>query len=123
MSTCDIVFKLDATSRATTLGSNSGTIYFGHTIVPSVGRFALARQPHGWRMDNLPATWIPRRFSWSSTPGGDNFTLPYWLPVLSCSALAFIVWIPSRFSLKALLLATALVAVHLGAAVWFWQNT
>ena len=44
--------------------------------------------------------------------------VPYWPVVLVCSALAGVPWLPARFSLRTLLVATTLVAVVLGMIVW-----
>lgn len=53
--------------------------------------------------------------------GGGGIGLPYWLLVMSALALVVAPWIrqlPYRFSLRALLIATTLVAVGLGLIVW-----
>jgi hypothetical protein len=42
----------------------------------------------------------------------------YWLPVVVAAALAAVPWICYRFSLRTLLIATTLVAVMLGIAVY-----
>jgi hypothetical protein len=49
---------------------------------------------------------------------------PHWLPALLFSAFAVIPWISSswRFSLRALLIATTLVAVVLGLAVFVYRK-
>ena len=45
------------------------------------------------------------------------FMIPLWLPTLVCVGLAALPWATWRFSLRALLIATTLVAVALGLAV------
>lgn len=49
-----------------------------------------------------------------------DVAVPYWLPVLACTGLAAVPWLPlsSAFSLRTLLIATTLVAVVLGLGVW-----
>jgi hypothetical protein len=50
-----------------------------------------------------------------------GFRIPYWFPVLVTAAIGIFVaapWLPRRFSLRALLIATTLVAVVLGLIVW-----
>jgi hypothetical protein len=43
---------------------------------------------------------------------------PHWIPVLLAGTLTAIPWLCYRFSLRTLLIATTLVAVVLGLAVW-----
>jgi hypothetical protein len=45
------------------------------------------------------------------------FSAPYWTLAALSAGLATVPWIPRRFSLRMLLLATTLVAVVLGLAV------
>jgi hypothetical protein len=45
--------------------------------------------------------------------------VPYWVMVTACVALTIAPWLRWRFSLRTLLIATALVAVVLGLIVWF----
>ncbi|MEX0612635.1 MAG: hypothetical protein WD738_07065 [Pirellulales bacterium] len=51
---------------------------------------------------------LPRRF---------YVYVPYWFPILLAGALAAAPWINWRFSLRNLLIATALIAVLLAALV------
>ena len=43
-------------------------------------------------------------------------SFPHWLPVLFASGLAGVSWIPRRYSLRTLLIATTVVAAALGLA-------
>jgi hypothetical protein len=43
--------------------------------------------------------------------------VPYWFVVLMFSTLSAVIWLPRRFSLRTLLIATTLVAVVLGIVV------
>ena len=47
-----------------------------------------------------------------------GWLLPYWVIVFSAAACASMPWLPWRFSLRTLLIATTLVAVVLGLIVW-----
>ena len=47
-----------------------------------------------------------------------HLQLPHWWLVLIAATLAAAPWLPWRFSLRTLLIATALVAVVLGLVVW-----
>ena len=51
------------------------------------------------------------------TPGSDFFSFPYWFAILICGAFAAAPWLPYRFSLGTLLIATTLVAVVVGLIV------
>jgi hypothetical protein len=47
-----------------------------------------------------------------------DIRVPFWLMAIVTSVLAAAPWVPSRFSLRTLLIATTLVAVLLGLIVW-----
>jgi hypothetical protein len=47
-----------------------------------------------------------------------QITVPYWFPVIVFGFVAAIPWLPWKFSLRTLLIATALFAVVLGVMVW-----
>jgi hypothetical protein len=49
--------------------------------------------------------------------GDRDVIVPYWFPILCAGTLAIVPWIPWRFSLRTLLIATALMAVGLGVVV------
>jgi hypothetical protein len=60
-------------------------------------------------------------FYYHASPGSTTFAIPYWFLTLSLammSAVAGFPWIPRRFSLRVLLIATTLVAVALAAIVY-----
>ena len=52
--------------------------------------------------------------------GGDGIMVPHWFAAMALAGLAALPWFPfsSRFSLLTMLVATTLVAVVLGLAVW-----
>jgi hypothetical protein len=50
--------------------------------------------------------------------GGYFVAIPYWFPVIIFATLAALPWLPWRFSLRTLLIATTLVAIVLGLVVW-----
>ena len=47
---------------------------------------------------------------------------PHWTAVLLYACLSFVPWLPFRFSLRTLLIATTLIAVGLGAVVYTANN-
>ena len=49
---------------------------------------------------------------------GRAVRFPYWSTVVICAAVASIPWLPYRFSLRTMVIVTALVAVVLGLVVW-----
>ena len=51
-------------------------------------------------------------------PGTLAVVLPYWSFVFAAATLAALPWLPKRFSLRTLLIATTLVAVVLGLTAW-----
>jgi hypothetical protein len=65
----------------------------------------------------LPWTWFEFHVSFPC----DNFDeiAPHWLFSLVAALCAAMPWLRFRFSLRALLIATTLVAVLLGVVVWF----
>jgi hypothetical protein len=63
---------------------------------------------------NTPAPFRPNGFS-SSPP---TLTIPYWFALLCVLCAGVVAWPTYRFSLRTLLIATTLVAVVLGLAVW-----
>jgi hypothetical protein len=58
-------------------------------------------------------------FNFQSHPGGWFCTVPHWFAMLLCIILAAVPWIhwSRRYSLRALLIATTLVAIGLGLVV------
>jgi hypothetical protein len=69
--------------------------------------------------DDEPRTLLG--FGWETKNGSSTVVLPYWCLVLFASALVTAWWIPwtGSFSLRTLLIATSLIAVGLGAIVYF----
>jgi hypothetical protein len=50
--------------------------------------------------------------------GGGMYYFSFWFPFIGLIATAAASWLPLRFTLRKLLIATTLVAVALGLAVW-----
>jgi hypothetical protein len=70
-----------------------------------------------------PPVWLPQThwsFEYDPILESREIKVPHWFFVISCSALAAVPWFPwsKRFSLRTLLIATTLLAVVLGLAVW-----
>jgi hypothetical protein len=62
-------------------------------------------------------------FAWLSSATSISVTVPHWLLISANFAIAFLPWLPWRFSLRTLLIATTLLAVVLGliVAVLRWR--
>jgi hypothetical protein len=65
---------------------------------------------------SLACTWLG--FKWESSPDAFAIIVPYWFPLSAIGVLIAAMWVPWRFSLRTLLIATTLVAVGLGLIVW-----
>jgi hypothetical protein len=88
-------------SRSKSTAINARTFQW-HTITDFMGAF-------------------PRTWSFDSSRDGFRITFPHRLPIAITGILAVAPWIPQlrlRFSLRTLLIATTLVAVVLGLAVY-----
>jgi hypothetical protein len=78
--------------------------------------FSFENLPEGGR-----ATDTTLGFKTAVTPAGKSILFPDWFPILLLAFLGFAPWSRhwnSRFSLRTLLIATTLVAMVLGLAVW-----
>jgi hypothetical protein len=50
-----------------------------------------------------------------------EFVIPYWLPISISISLAALPWLPFRFSLRSLFIATTALAILMGMIVWLDQ--
>ena len=86
-------------------------------------------QGNDWEFQSTPVTGLPPKRNISNPVGVDIFrsaefgslggVFPYWLAVLISALIGIGThWLPSRFSLRTLLIAITLVAVALGLAVY-----
>ncbi len=62
-------------------------------------------------------------YSPSPSPLWPYVVIPFWLLTALVVTLAATPWLPKRFSLRALLIATTLVAVVLGLVVWIHHKS
>ena len=85
----------------------------------------------GWVIANLPgSTWLVSRELVRGRLGFNIFanafdleiTMPHWFLVMLTALVAGVSWLPWRFSLRTLLIATTLVAVGLGLAIYANRN-
>jgi hypothetical protein len=66
--------------------------------------------------DDLLVYRYGSRFNFGRLRGG--FYVPHWTLALIACLLAAASWLPGRFSLRTLLIATTLVAISLGLVAW-----
>ncbi len=86
------------------------TIHWGVKSIKRLGKDRLRAMGRVAVVDN-------RKFGFK----GDDFLIPHWLlmlPFAALGTLAAIPWICWRFSIKTMLIVTAVVAVILGIIVW-----
>ena len=93
--------------------SNRGILYFGRdddAATASWNMFSEAVRTY--------KPELPRGFGWNSDhPGVNCAYAPLWFIAATSAAFATVPWLPRRFSLRTLLIATTLLAVVLGLAV------
>jgi hypothetical protein len=99
------------------LCSNRGTVMF--IVRSTFSHPALFRRSAPLHNEILG----PRNFAYWQGKDFNNqdytcLNLPHWFSILTLSAIAYVPWLRWQFSLRALLIATTLVAVALGSIVY-----
>jgi hypothetical protein len=120
---CDDMSRLRSNNVYTGLTSNHGTVVFVHrTMTESEVLQSLwlqdLRGHNAWKRSQMKA--YPTN-GLRSGYRNRSVLVPHWFPILTLAVLAAIPWLPWlrwRFSLKTLLLTTAIVSAVLGTAVW-----
>jgi hypothetical protein len=87
-----------------------GTV--GISVAKNNSAWGLITQPMDELWGNSSRIW--GKFICKS----DTIAAPHWCLILLSGTLASAPWVRSRFSLRSLLIATTLIAVVLGLAVW-----
>jgi hypothetical protein len=93
----------------------AGTVLIDETWVPSSEPPSISRSTQVDGPDNIFVSVITIQTQQSA---GTGIRMPLWLPTIVILLLGAIPWMPSRFSLRTLLIAITLVAVVLGVLVW-----
>ena len=91
-----------------------GTFFWNKNVVPIYIYEGPTATPYPISRYGIE-TW-PTTVTYYAEDGG--IRIPLWLPVMILLLLATASWLPSKFSLRTLLLATTLVAVMLGLIVF-----
>jgi len=108
----DGVYCVDNASQRTVAGLNAGCMYLSFldespSEPPSNGWVYFSFSPTGFK-----------GFQWKSSVRVQEIDVPFWFVVTAAFSASVLPWIPRRFSLRTLLIATTLVAVVLGLIVW-----
>jgi hypothetical protein len=111
------------------IGLNSQATYYSLSYANNwIGVYAVSQDQHGPGENDFthlggdgPAAYDPDYgVKWGIFQNGWMFCCRLWMAVLACSVLSLACWrqCSARFSLRSLLIATTLVAIVLGVAVW-----
>jgi hypothetical protein len=117
------VWRVSSTGVNTRFESANGGVAFLY------GKVVGDERPRGWESFSLP---IPRKmpethhrptarnspFKLDWLAGKIVIGVPYWLLFIGSGIFAALPWLPGRFSLRTLLIATTLVAVVLGIIIY-----
>jgi len=113
----DGVGHLDSSLQRTVAGSNSGCMYLHF-----VDETSSTSPAHGWEYFSFSPTGFTG-FQWKSSGRVREIDVPFWFAVTVASSTAMLPWIPRRFSLRTLLIATTLVALLLGIVVMMLRGS
>jgi hypothetical protein len=117
---CDTIDRMSPSTIQTTIGSNCGRVY----LIQMDMRPLRSRNttPHDWTYKGRPAMPPDRKHwvRWVHKTGVFETAVSHWFVITPAAVLAVAPWIlwSKRFSLRTLLIATTLVAVVLGMAVY-----
>lgn len=121
----DVIFVRQISSDYAEVSSIRGQLVFGAIFYPTGNREPLEPGYAKWGIDSIPESTVLDPFPNVGQQRGalgfriyddgihSGFGVPYWLPVVILTWLAIfgaLPWIPTRFSLRALLIVTTLVA-------------
>jgi hypothetical protein len=118
----DYISRIDANRFRTTIGSTAGALnVVRHDVKLERG---ISPRNHDWRHRTVAPAPLPPGFRWRRVPslGTLQIQLPYWPLFVGTAALAAFPGVVWRFSLRTLLIATTLLAMVLGLAVWAVRN-
>lgn len=105
--------------------SNNGTLAFVRESVPATLNF-VADITDDWSYRRTrPEFAAEERFSWTLNNKVFEVQFPTWLPVLFLAGAAVVPWMELkwRFSLRALLIFTVIVAVAFGLVTWLVRSS
>jgi hypothetical protein len=117
------LLRVSPAGVSTRLGSGLGRVGFLH------GKIVGDVRPRGWQIFSVPTAKTMQvadggpftkesSFKFDLSGGPLVIRVPHYVLVSGSAILLTLPWLPSRFTLRALLVATTLVAVVLGLIVW-----
>lgn len=116
----ELISRTSVSGRVMTMGTNGGCIYFvtrKHSLPATSGFFSSFRwRSHGWTYARFRPAKARASFVWGGIDGPTRIQAPI-LPMIFLTAIG--IYVPCyrwHFSLRDLLITTALVAVVLGVA-------
>ncbi len=115
--TLDGLFRVNSSYRASLYSSN-GSISF--TRIPKLFANPRATKTE-WYVSHDDQMFAFKDWTWDFSSTGQVVQIPLWLPTIFVALMCTASWLPiwsNRFSLRALLIATTLIAVGLGLIVW-----
>src|SRR4051812_43927083 len=107
-------------NRFVMLGQSYGAVFF-RTGDPQITDWRRYTVLDKWYLSRIEADPYRVQKLWIKLDirnGHRGIHLPHWIVLLACCAISSAPWLGCRFSLRTLLIATTLVAVVLGLAVW-----
>jgi hypothetical protein len=117
----DFVHRQSTKLIQTTIGSEVGKIYLAHfdAAVGYKDHPHFISGPHGWNFVSRPPVADPNspHFMWKQDAAGVYLSLSHWSVAVFAALIGGSIWLPCRFSLRTLLIATTLVAAMLGLIV------
>jgi hypothetical protein len=126
----DLLTKSDVNHVKTTIGSQSGEVYFD--------RYDLTRMPqysapnifwgtyqipvHGWKYVTEESRAVPKlEFTWRRTADGFTVGVPHLYLVIAAVVAGAMPLLTTRYSVRSILIATALFAVMLGVGLSLYR--
>jgi hypothetical protein len=110
------VFGIPYPAGTLAIVSMNGTLEF-HTFPPTTN------DTFGDRIDSFDHEWhgysnVPSTIGSNGVRSSPSTRIPHGTTIIICAVVGAVPWFPKRFSLRTLLIATTLLAVVLGVAVW-----
>jgi hypothetical protein len=112
-STDDYLEHFNSSMDGMVLGSIRGVVYLSHTV--DIANGVTPR----WERGSYPVNYnVPRPWLFAGKLSPVDLAAPHFLFVGICLIIAAASWLPRRFTLRTLLIATTLVAAVLGFITW-----
>jgi hypothetical protein len=111
----DFFSKMSRQKIQTTLGSETGVIYFAKFDATVAYKGSVnSTTSHGWLFVHRTPIRDRGGFDWIREPCSFYFTLPYWSLAAASTLIGGVPWIKWRFTVRAMLIAVTLIGLVLG---------